>query len=322
MLLLAGSVSSAMASNRIALVIGNADYKTEPLANPMNDARAMANKLKLLGFTVTKLENATRSQMANAIAAFEGSLTNEDVSLFYYAGHGIQVRGRNYLLPVNLDADSEAGARANAVPVGLVAEAMEYAGSKVNFIILDACRNNPFERKLRGGSSRGLAPVDAASGTLVAYATAPGSVAEDGVGSNGVYTKALLAALSEPGLKAEEVFKKVRADVYGSTNGRQTPWESSSLTGDFIFNGIAVVNVNPATTTPAIKTARADREALFWESVKDTDDAALYQAYLDRYPGGDFEVIARIKLERLRDQEATQQLEQEGTPKVAAIAPQ
>src|SRR5215468_5321128 len=150
---------------------------------------------------------------------------------------------------------------------------MAEAKNRVNVVILDACRNNPFERRLRG-ASRGLAAIDAVQGTLIAYATAPGAVAADGEGAHGLYTEELLQALRVPGLKIEEVFKRVRVAVATRSKGSQTPWESSSLTGDFIVN----VTVNVA--APAVSAAPVDREALFWTSIKDGHDPAAFEAYL------------------------------------------
>ncbi len=246
---------------RIALMIGNSAYPEVPLRNPVNDG----------------------------------------VGFFYYAGHGLQVRGRNYLVPVDAEIDSEATTRVAAVDVDLLLEQMAEAKNRVNVVVLDACRNNPFERRLRG-ASRGLAAVDAARGTLIAYATAPGSVAADGDGDNGLYTEELLQALRVPGLKVEEVFKRVRLGVTGRSKGAQTPWESSSLTGDLIVNVTANVIAAPApgasaapgsTAAPAVT---ADREALFWISIKDATEPAAFEAYLKQYPEGTFAPLARQRL--------------------------
>jgi uncharacterized caspase-like protein len=174
--------------------------------------RAIAQALRELGFTVLAHENATKRTMEAAIE-FGRRLAEGGVGTFYYAGHGLQVRGRNYLVPVDADIDSEAATRIAAVDLELVLEQMTEAKNGVDIAILDACRNNPFERRLRG-ASRGLAAVDAARGTLVAYATAPGSVAADGDGKNGLYTEELLHALQVPGLKVEDVFKRVRIGAH------------------------------------------------------------------------------------------------------------
>ena len=209
---------------------------------------------------------------------------------------GLQVRGHNYLVPVDAEIDSEAATRVAAVDVDLLLEQMAEAKNRVNVVILDACRNNPFERRLRGGASRGLAPVDAARGTLIAYATAPGSVASDGDGANGLYTEELLQALRLPGLKVEELFKRVRMGVTGRSKGAQTPWESSSLTGDLVVNVTVNVTAPAAPAAPAALGSTTDREALFWTSIKDGTDPVAFEAYLKQYPGGTFAALARQRV--------------------------
>jgi hypothetical protein len=276
---------------RLALLIGNSTYRESPLRNPVNDVRAMARRLKDLGFTVIAHENATKRTMEAAIVDFGRRLAEGGVGAFYYAGHGLQVRGRNYLVPVDADIEDEASTRVAAVDVELLLEQMAEAKNRVNIVILDACRNNPFERRMRG-ASRGLAAVDAARGTLVAYATAPGSVAADGDGKNGLYTEELLEALREPGLKVEEVFKRVRINVARRSKGAQTPWESSSLTGDLVVN----VTVNVTTAPVSAPTTVPDREGLFWMSIKDSTDPAAFEAYLKQYPEGTFAPLARQRL--------------------------
>ena len=276
---------------RIALVIGNGAYRESPLRNPVNDVRAMAQRFRELGFTVLAHENATKKTMEAAIIEFGRRLAEGGAGAFYYAGHGLQVRGRNYLVPVDADIDDEASVRVAAVDVELLLEQLAEARNRVNIVILDACRNNPFERRMRG-ASRGLAAVDAARGTLVAYATAPGSVAADGDGKNGLYTEELLQALREPSLKIEEVFKRVRINVARRSKGAQTPWESSSLTGDLVLN----VTVNVTTAAVAPPPVSSDREALFWMSIKDGTDPAGFEAYLKQYPEGTFAALARQRL--------------------------
>lgn len=306
----------AMASERVALVIGNAAYQTAPLKNPVNDARAISTRLEALGFVVTRLENATRAEMGDAIARFEQSLGPDKVALFYFAGHGIQVRNRNFLVPVDADLRSESRARYEAVDVGGVVEAMEFAKSKVNFILLDACRDNPFRSSMRS-AKRGLAPVDAARGTLIAYATAPGDVADDGDGDNGLYTASLLDALKVPGLTAEEVFKRVRASVDEQTNGQQTPWESSSLTGNFIFNALATINI----VEPKPDTTKLSVELAYWNSIQASQSVALLEAYLRRYPDGQFAEIAAIKVAELRAVETARRAAEIESASAAAEQP-
>ena len=202
---------TALAQERIALIIGNAAYQELPLKNPVNDARAMASRLEKLGFEVIKLENAGRGAMEDAIADFEERLGPGKAGLFYYAGHGLQVRGQNYLVPVDAVIESESRVRTQAVPLSHVTSAMNYAESRINFILLDACRNNPFERSMRGGS-RGLAAVDAAAGTLVFFR---GRNSMHRVAPNeGARTRmlAVLAYNSKPGVALSET---ARMTFYG-----------------------------------------------------------------------------------------------------------
>jgi len=220
---------------RIALVVGNGEYANAPLKNPANDAKGMAETLKLLGFEVMEQQNATQKEMENAIRQFGKKLEPGSVGLFYYAGHGMQVDGRNYLIPVDAVIESESDIRYEAVDAGRILGKMEDAGSQLNIVILDACRNNPFVRRFRSANA-GLARMETSAGSLVAYATAPGSVAADGDGGkNGIYTKYLMEHMKTPGLTIEQVFKKVRADVMQETDAQQVPWESSSLIGEFFF---------------------------------------------------------------------------------------
>ena len=284
--------ATALAADRVALIIGNADYPSAPLRNPVNDARAMSRALRELDFEVFSLENANKRQMDQAIVRFAGRLKKSSSGLFYYAGHGVQVNGRNFLIPVDADIDSEREIRIETVGVSVVLDELGYAGNRMNIVILDACRNNPFERRLRGGS-RGLAAIDAARGTLIAYATAPGSVALDGDGQNGIYTEELLGALQNPGLEVEEVFKRVRIGVARRSRQQQIPWESSSLTGSFVFNAA------PATST-AQGGAGNQAELLFWQSVSTSDSPETYRAYLRQFPEGMFTDLARIRLEDLQ----------------------
>ncbi len=219
---------------RVALVIGNGNYESAPLRNPVNDARAMGKALKDLGFDVVERENLNQKDMKREIQAFGEKLQKGGVGLFYYAGHGMQVSGRNYLIPVGANIEHEKQVEYEAVDVGSVLTEMDYARNRLNIVILDACRDNPFARSFRS-QSLGLASINAPTGTLIAYATAPGSVANDGPQDNGVYTGELIKVMLQPGLKIEDVFKQVRSAVRESTGGKQVPWESSSLEGDFYF---------------------------------------------------------------------------------------
>jgi hypothetical protein len=228
------STSVAAAQKRVALVIGNSNYQRSPLANPSQDAIDMSKALKNLDFEVDSFTNLDRVQMRQAIRDFGEKLKHADVGLFYYAGHGIQIKGRNYLVPLKVDVHSADEVQDESIDAGSILRKMESAGNDVNIVILDACRNNPFARSFRS-LNQGLARMDGPVGSFIAYATAPGSVAEDGSGRNGTYTHYLLEALNKPGLSIERTFKSVRNAVKIETGGRQIPWESSSLMGEFVF---------------------------------------------------------------------------------------
>ena len=234
---------------RHALVVGNASYATAPLINSANDAAAVAKVLERAGFTVDLKLNASQKQLQDAVTAFGDRLKGGGAGLFYFAGHGVQIKGRNFLMPVGADIKREDEVPYKAVDVQQVLDKMETARNRINVVILDACRDNPFARSSRSGSG-GLSQVDAPIGSLVAFATAPGSVASDGKGSNGLYTQHLLANMERPGLPIEEIFKRVRLGVRLDSNGGQVPWESTSLEGDFTFFAAAPSVRAGATTLP------------------------------------------------------------------------
>lgn len=222
---------------RLALVIGNSNYQNGgSLPNPVNDATAIASALQTVGFEVMKYENVTQREMKMAINAFGQKLHGYEVGVFYYAGHGIQNKGMNYMIPVEADLQNEEQVEFDCVAADRVLAYMDAAQVKVNVIIMDACRNNPFERSWhRSANGNGLAMMNAPTGSLIAYATAPGRVASDGAGSNGLYTSALLKYLNDPKLSIEQVFKKVRTEVTEKSAGAQVPWETTSLTGDDFY---------------------------------------------------------------------------------------
>ena len=233
-------VAPALAEMRVALIIGNSKYGGElpKLANPANDAELMATTLKKLGFQVNMVRDADLNQMKRAISDFGTSLTNAGptaVGLFYYAGHGIQVGGNNYLIPLKANIQKAADADLEAVDANLILKQMEFAGNALNIIILDACRNNPLSRGMRS-ADQGLARMDAPMGSFIAYSTAPGATAADGSGKNSPYTLALSKAMQKPGIPIEEAFRDARVEVIAATEKEQIPWESSSLTGAFSFN--------------------------------------------------------------------------------------
>lgn len=288
-------VSYSQASeSRVALVIGNKNYPKAPLENPLNDARDMKAALEQVGFRVIYRENANLSTMDDAVHEFVKNLNKESVGLVYYSGHGAQADDGNYLIPVDAKITSKAELKSRAYDAGIILGEMQEVGNKVNVVILDACRNNPF-KGFKGGAD-GLATMSGPKGSLIAYATAPGSVAGDGAsGHNGIYTAYLKQYIVQPGLKIEEMFKKVRQSVVDK-NPDQTPWENSSMTGDFCFAGCAP-SPQPAreeAVSPALDPASI--ELSFWNSIKDSGNPADFKAYLTKYPKGQFESIAHNRL--------------------------
>ncbi|HEV7682893.1 MAG TPA: caspase family protein [Pyrinomonadaceae bacterium] len=287
---------------RLALVIGNGDYNTAPpLKNPPNDARDIAARLKALGFEVTTGINLKQREMKRLIRAFGLTLKAGGAGLFYYAGHGVQSKGRNYLIPIDADIQSEVEVEDFGVDVNLVLNFMDEAQNGLNIVILDACRDNPFGRSFRSASN-GLAQVDAPTGTLIAYATAPGRVASDGSGQNGLYTSELLRQMSVVGLSATEMFMRVRAEVMKQTGNKQVPWEASSLVGAFYFVAPSTSSANAApTSSPAneMKVDPAAFELSYWDSIKNSTDPEEFNSYLERYPNGHFTVLAHNRMRQL-----------------------
>lgn len=272
---------------RIALVIGNAAYKRDPLTNPVNDARAMSTSLRQLGFKVISLENASQKQMFEAVRQF-GDQLKGGVGLFYYAGHGVQVKGRNFLVPVDAEIAAEDEVAYKTFDVNAVLEKMETAKNPLNIVILDACRNNPFvSRGMRSGAGGGLAQMDAPTGAIIAFATAPGAEASDGASGNGLYTGELLRYMNTPGLKVEDVFKRTRVAVKNASKGRQIPWESTSLEGDFFFAK------PPPGSAPATVAPPTDLDEEMWQLVKDAGHPSAFRAYLERFPNGKHAAKAR-----------------------------
>ena len=223
---------------RVALVIGNATYKVNPLKNPVNDSTDMARSLRSVGFDVIEANNTTLAQMREVTRRFADKLGNSDVGLVYYSGHGVEVKGKNYLIPVNADIKREYEVVDQAFDASQFLEMMDNIrgpnNKRVNILIVDACRNNELQKSWRS-TNNGLARMDAPGGTFISFATAPGRVAADGTGRNSPYTKHLLQALKQPNVPIEQVFKVVRRNVMEETKGEQIPWENSSLVGDFYF---------------------------------------------------------------------------------------
>ncbi|MBR0896288.1 caspase family protein [Bradyrhizobium tropiciagri] len=266
------SAAPASAENRLALVIGQSAYKSVPaLPNPANDAKAMSQMLTDAGFAVTTASDLSQDEMRARISDFAGQVAAkgaDTVALVFYAGHGLQIDGENYLVPVDVDPKREADIPIQAVRLNDILNTLTSVPSRMRIVLLDACRNNPFP-ELSKTAGHGLAIVDArigAPGTFVSFSTSPGSEAEDGSGANSPYTTALLATAKEPGIAIEDTFKRVRLAVNKATDGRQTPWDSSSLTDDFRFiaaTAAASAPVPAATPTPA--PAAANRTVDEWK---------------------------------------------------------
>ncbi len=241
---------------RTALIIGNSSYKDSPLANPVHDARDMAAVLKQLGFDVIVKTNADKRTMKKAINNFARKLQKSQVGLFYYAGHGMQVNGANYLIPVAADVQSESDIEYEAVHAGRVIGKMRReAGNTLNIVILDACRNNPFKRSFRSSRS-GLARMDAPIGTIIAYSTSPGSVAADGSGRNGLFTGALLKSFQQPGLTIQEALNRAGMEVMQESHRQQVPWMSSTPVPGFYLAGSGSME----TSTPTAQTKTGSLE--------------------------------------------------------------
>jgi uncharacterized protein (TIGR02145 family) len=237
--------TATITQKKMALIIGNGNYNSSTLSNPENDARAMEKVLKRLGFVVYKYENLNQGQMKRAIDEFGSKLKKNDVGLFYYAGHGIQSNGYNFLIPTDAQLMTEKQVEYDCVQADRVLAIMEGSGTTINIIILDACRNNPFERSwTRSSTGRGLAFMNAPGGTFIAYSTAPGSTASDGSGNNSPYTSAILESIETPNITITQMFQNVTRILSQKTARQQVPWISSSLTGDFYFNTSETVMSN------------------------------------------------------------------------------
>ena len=292
---------AAIAENRLALVIGNSAYQSAPaLPNPVNDAKAVTELLQSAGFEVLPGSDLTQSDMRRSIGDFADKVASkgpDTVAVVYYAGHGLQVGGENYLVPVDANIKSEAEVALNAIRFDDLMNALEAVPTKARIVILDACRNNPFA-EVKKTVGRGLAMVNAPVGSVVAYSTSPGTEAEDGQGANSPFTAAFVLAAKQPGVPVEQAFKNVRLSVHNATEGRQTPWEVLSLTSNFSFF--------PQGAEPAPVTAKADPDrtsdkpatrSAYWKkqlravSAKDAynlvvkeDSVDAYREFLALYP--------------------------------------
>lgn len=301
----AGTAAPVRAETRVALVVGNAAYRhVSPLDNPARDARLMAQTLRELGFRLVgdgPQVDLDKGALDAAVQAFGAALQGADVGLFYYAGHGVQVRGANFLVPVGANPVREADIDFQMLDTALVLRQMEAAGTRLNLVILDACRNNPFGgRGLRSAAS-GLAQMQAPEGTLISFATQPGNVALDGSAGNSPYTAALAQTLRRPGLDIFQTFNEVGLAVKKTTAGAQQPWVSSSpIAGTFQFLAApsAAASAAPTPAIPAVS-AGGDAERV-WAVTRDTTSLAVLEDFVRQFGGTPYGSLARARLDELR----------------------
>ncbi|NVO14755.1 MAG: caspase family protein [Rhodoplanes sp.] len=330
---------SAGAQQKVALVVGNGAYRNAtPLANPPNDAADVAAALRRLGFAVIEGRDLDKHALEDKIRAFGRALDGASVALFFYAGHGLQVAGRNYLVPVDAKLERPGDLSFETIDVGQVLGQME-AEARVNLVFLDACRDNPLARTLarslgaRSASvGAGLASIQSAVGTMIAYATQPDNVALDGEGRNSPFTTALLKHLPTPGLDVAVLMRRIRSDVVASTHSRQVPWDHSSLIGDVVLVPGSAASAGteppaqPSVTPPPVKPppATSDRgqdvDIAYWNSVKDTGNVAQIRSYIAAFPNGTFVALARLRIEEIESRTPGRPTD-DGRTRVGALEP-
>ena len=326
--LFAAHAAAQPAEKRVALVIGVGKYLNAPaLANPPNDARQMGAALAKLGFQTDTVIDPDYQTMQRAILTYGRRLDGAKVALFYYAGHGMDVLGRNYLLPADFELTNISDLPFTAFEVQDVLGKLEAPG-RASLAFLDACRNNPFAAELaaRLGTrsvevGRGLGRIERnVSGMLIAYATEPGNIAADGDGQDSPFTTALLHHIATPGLDVRQMLTRVRYDVLAATDQKQRPWTTESLDSDFYFAPVAAVAIAPA--PPPAPSPGVSMEALFWQSIASSTNAADYVAYLQQFPQGVFAPLARNRLASLTPPTApAPPTPPPAAPPTAALAP-
>ena len=285
---------------RVALVIGNADYQSVPaLANPRNDAADLSEALTLAGFEVVEGFDQTRDEMASTIREFVDRLDGASTGLFFYAGHGLQVDGRNYMIPVDLILRDESDLQLQAIDMNLVLSQME-RDPRVIIIMLDACRDNPFAQSMSRSLSRGLAPMETRSvGSLIVYSTQPGAVADDGIGRNSPFTAALLNHAQQPGLEIQQMLRRVRGDVIAATDSRQVPWDHSSLTGDvFLIPPAVGVNADEE-AVQGLELSDSQIQLQLWNDAKNSGSIPILTSFLEQFPGSPFSNAAQARIRGL-----------------------
>ena len=294
LLAFSGVAFSQQKEQRIALVIGNSAYKVSPLKNPVNDARDMANSLRGYGFTVIERNNLTVKQIGSTLREFRSKLTAGSVALVFYAGHGVQIKGENYLPAVDADIVGEEDVPNQSLSTRQIMDVLADAKSRMNLVFLDACRDNPFARSFRS-SSRGLGRENAPSGTLISFATRPGSTAADGDGRNGLYTSVLLQQIKNTDQPIEQVLKRVVTGVKAASKGQQEPWMEGSIEGDFCF-GQCIASTTGNSNPSYRLEERKDPEEEAWNAASIANSSVAYQEYLNLYPSGKFKNAAQIAL--------------------------
>ncbi|MGI9463121.1 MAG: caspase family protein, partial [Aestuariivirgaceae bacterium] len=344
------SGKTASAAERVALIIGNSAYQSAAeLKNPRNDAEALANMLTGFGFLVLKGIDVDQFNFKTLVRAYTREIKDAKLALFFYAGHGLQVGRRNFLLPVDAELKDEADLDFETIEMNFIIQQMERK-KRTNIILMDACRNNPFAANLARNMGtrstsigRGLAAVDTGVGTFVGFATQPGNVALDGESINSPFTKAIIKHLAEPGLDIGVLMRRVREEVIAETDGKQVPWSNSSLVGDSVVLNQTPrqIAVEPKTSpTPADGanaagssinssnnggTASIALELSYWNTIKSTNNPALLRSYLTQYPDGTFSGLAKAMIESLEKTTlappAKKQVKEPEKQKVAAIDP-
>jgi len=296
--LVVNRTNEAASEQRIALVIGNSAYINSPLKNPVNDAKDVAKKLRALGFDVIERNNLQTKQIGGTLREFRSKLTPGAVALVFYAGHGLQIKGVNYLPAIDADIHTEEDVPNQSIAMNQIMDVLDESKTRLNLVFLDACRNNPYARSFRS-ADQGLARVNAPSGTLISYATRPGSVAADGDGRNGLYTSKLIAQM-DSNLQIELTLKQVVTAVKTASQGKQEPWMEGSIEGEFCFAGCAAdMQVARPVTVPARVKTTDEIEDEYWEEIKDSGDLTSYEHYSKAYPNGRYLNTANLKITQL-----------------------
>ena len=301
---LLATVLPASAEKRIALVVGNSAYRNvSSLTNPANDAVLIAKTLSSLGFELvggSAQIDLDKPAFEAIVKRFGLLLQGAEVGLFYYAGHGVQVHGENYLVPVSANPEREADVDFEMLGTTLVMRQMEGAHTRLNLILLDACRNNPFGTRASRATSRGLAQMEAPEGTLISFATQPGNVASDGEDGDSPYTKALAQTIQRPGLGLFDVFNEVGLEVKKQTGGAQQPWVSSSpIGGSFYFSGSPGAQPVPLATAPA-HAEQPNEAQQVWGTIQNTNSVAVLERFIQQFPASFYSDIARTRLDELQ----------------------